>query len=56
VLLSHYFALKIVPFVPEAKKWTGTRQLGYQDEKAIKQTTSFNLRLAELVPGSSYPD
>ncbi len=56
VLFSHYFILKVLPFAPapEAKKWTGSIQINYQDNQAIEPTTSFNLRLVNLLPGSSY--
>lgn len=56
VLLSHYFILRILPFtpVPEAKKWTGSIQINYQDSQAIEPTTSLNLRLVSLLPRGSY--
>ncbi len=55
-LLSHYFILKVLPFtpVPEAKKWTGSIQISYQDSQAIEPTTSLNLRLVSLLPRGSY--
>ncbi|GAI03648.1 unnamed protein product, partial [marine sediment metagenome] len=51
-LLSHYFILKILPFiaVPEMKKWTGSVQIGYQDSQAIESATSLNLRVVNLLP------
>ena len=56
VLFSHYFILKVLPFtlLPEAKKWTGSMQINYQDSQAIEPTTSFNLRSVNLLPHSSY--
>ncbi len=55
-LFSHYFILKVLPFVPvsEAKKLTGSIQINYQDSQAIEPTTSFNLRSVNLLPHSSY--
>jgi len=55
-LFSHYFILKVLPFVPvpEAKKLTGSIQINYQDSQAIEPTASFNLRLVNLLPASSY--
>lgn len=55
-LFSHYFILKVLPFapLPEAKKWTGSIQINYQDSQAIEPTTSLNLRLVNLLPGNSY--
>ncbi|MFQ5835729.1 MAG: hypothetical protein ACE5HR_07395, partial [bacterium] len=56
VLLSHYFILKILPFVPvpEVKKWTGNVQIGYQDAQAVESATSLNLRVVNLLPRGSY--
>ena len=55
-LLSHYFILRILPFtpVPEVKKWTGSVQIGYQDDLSIESATSLNLRLVNLLPQGSY--
>jgi len=55
-LCSHYFILKVLPFtpVPEVKKLTGSIKINYQDNQAIEPTTSFNLRLINLLPDSSY--
>jgi len=55
-LFSHYFILKVLPFtpLPEVKKWTGSIKIDYQDSQAIEPTTSFNLRLVNQLPGSSY--
>ncbi len=55
-LLSHYFILKILLFVPvpEVKKWTGNVQIGYQDAQAVESATSLNLRVVNLLPQGSY--
>jgi len=55
-LFSHYFILKILPFVavPEVKKWTGNVQMGYQDDQAVEPTTSLNLRVVNLLPHGNY--
>ena len=55
-LFSHYFILKVLPFVPvpETKKLTGSIQINYQDNQAIEPTTILSLRLVNLLPGSSY--
>ena len=56
VLFSPYFILKILPFtpVPEVKKWTGSVQMGYQDDQAVEPTTSMNLRVVNLLPQGRY--
>jgi len=55
-LFSHYFILKVLPFVavPEVKKWTGNVQMGYQDDQAVEPTTSMNLRVVNLLPQGRY--
>ncbi len=55
-LLSHYFILKILPFVPipEIKKWSGSVQIDYQDDQTIEPTTRLNLRLVDRLPNRSY--
>ena len=56
VLFSHYFILKILPFipVPEVKKWTGSVQIGYQDGQVTEPTTTLNLRLVNLLGHGNY--
>lgn len=56
VLFSHYFILKILPFVavPEVKRWTGSVQIGYQDSQVVEPTTSLNLRVVNLLPEGRY--
>jgi len=56
VLFSHYFILKVLPFVPvpEVKKWTGNVQIGYQDAQAVEPVTSLNLRVVNLLPEGRY--
>ena len=55
-LLSHYFILKILPFVavPEVKRWTGSVQVGYQDDQVVEATTTVNLRLVNLPGHGNY--
>ena len=55
-LFSHYFILKVLPFVPvpEAKKLTGSIQINYQGSQTTEPTTVLNLRLVNLLLGSSY--
>jgi len=55
-LLSHYFILKISPFIPapEVKKWSGNVQIDYQDDQAGESTTRLNLRLVDRLPNRSY--
>ena len=55
-LYSHYFILKILPFiaVPKVKRWTGNVKIGYQDDQVIESTGSLNLRLVNLLPRGSY--
>ena len=55
-LFSHYFILKVLPFVavPEVKRWTGNIQIGYQDSKVVEPTTSLNLRVVNLLPEGRY--
>jgi len=55
-LFSHYFILKVLPFVavPEVKRWTGNVQMGYQDDQAVEPTTSMNLRVVNLLPQGRY--
>jgi len=47
-LFSHYFILKVLPFVPvpEVRKWTGSIKINYQDSQAIEPTlpTSIEVR------------
>jgi len=56
ILFSHYFILKVLPFtpVPEIKTWTGSVQIGYEDARAVKPTTSLNLRVVNLLPEGRY--
>jgi len=55
-LLSHYFVLKILPFIPvaEVKRWSGNLQIGYQDTQAVEPTTSLNLHLVNMLPRGRY--
>lgn len=56
ILFSHYLTLKISPFIPtpEIKKWAGSAEIDYQDDRAIESTTNLTLRLVNMLSQTSF--